>query len=196
MSLIIENILDLIENYGEDEVNMILSDFSCPINSDIETFLKDKAIVFAKQKIAVTYIVSDGTSGKLLGYFSLANKAIQINDNAIESKTLKNRIHRFSSYDKDNGYTVPVYLLAQLGKNYNVEDGESVHIEELMSFVYCVCSKIQHLIGGSLIYLDVDCKNEKLIDLYHDSCGFVPFGKRISSKDGKTYKLMIKYLPS
>ncbi len=196
MSLLIENILDLIENYGEDEVDTILSDFSCPINSDIEIFLRDKAIEFAKQKIAITYLVSDDTNGNMLGYFTLANKAIQINDNAIESKTLKKRISKFSSYDKENGYIVPMFLLAQFGKNFSVEDGNCVHMEELMGLVCQVINRVQHIIGGSLIYLDVDSENTKLIDLYHDTCGFVQFGNRTSSNDQKNYTMMIKYLSS
>lgn len=33
------NILDLIDMVGEDEVNRILSDFSCDKNAEIETFV-------------------------------------------------------------------------------------------------------------------------------------------------------------
>lgn len=33
----------LISQIGEDNVKNILSDFSCPINSDIETFLRKKS---------------------------------------------------------------------------------------------------------------------------------------------------------
>ena len=46
---------DMIEQLGEIETKTILSDFSCPLNKDVETFLRTKAIEFAKQRIASTH---------------------------------------------------------------------------------------------------------------------------------------------
>ncbi len=57
MNLVLENILDLINEYGEEDVKAILSDFSCPKNVDIEDFLKDNSIIFAKKKLVRTYIL-------------------------------------------------------------------------------------------------------------------------------------------
>ena len=51
------NILDMINVIGEDSVNLILSDFSCPLNLDIEFFLAKKAISFARQGSAQTHLV-------------------------------------------------------------------------------------------------------------------------------------------
>lgn len=48
------NIEDMIEIYGEDKTKSILADFSCPLNRDVENFLKFKAIEFSKQSIAKT----------------------------------------------------------------------------------------------------------------------------------------------
>ena len=62
MSVIIENILDVIESNGEDETLSDLSSFSCPMNLEIEDFLRCKAIDFAKRKLSVTYIVTDLSS--------------------------------------------------------------------------------------------------------------------------------------
>jgi hypothetical protein len=51
----------LLNKIGEDRVTLLLSSFSCPLNVDIEGFLKRKAIGFARQGIAITYIViADG----------------------------------------------------------------------------------------------------------------------------------------
>lgn len=47
----------LIEELGEDTVKDILSSFSCPLNPDVEGFLKHKAIDFAKQSWAQTHLV-------------------------------------------------------------------------------------------------------------------------------------------
>lgn len=50
------NLSEMITQLGENEVKSILSDFSCPLNADVEHFLKHTAIEFAKQSIASTYI--------------------------------------------------------------------------------------------------------------------------------------------
>ena len=42
---------------GEDTLVQLLSEFSCPLNPDVERFLKQQAIEFAKKHQAVTYIV-------------------------------------------------------------------------------------------------------------------------------------------
>ena len=53
------NILDMIEAIGEKSVNLILSDFSCPKNVEIEAFIRKSAVDFAKRKISVTHSVMD-----------------------------------------------------------------------------------------------------------------------------------------
>ena len=78
MGLLIENILDLIEISGECNVKKELSAFSCPNNYEIEYFLKNNAIDFAKQKLSVTYIVRDEDDGSFLGYFTLGIKAVEV----------------------------------------------------------------------------------------------------------------------
>lgn len=51
------NILDMLEYVGEDSCQHILSSFVCPLNPDVEDFIHTKAILFAKQRIAVSYLV-------------------------------------------------------------------------------------------------------------------------------------------
>ena len=62
MKIAVWNILDMVEEYGEDSVKEILSVFSCKkdreagsLNPDIEHFIRDNAIQFARQKISVSY---------------------------------------------------------------------------------------------------------------------------------------------
>ena len=43
------NLAMMIEELGEGETKRILSDFSCPLNPDVEFFISKKAIEFAKQ---------------------------------------------------------------------------------------------------------------------------------------------------
>lgn len=57
MSLAVENILGIIDRDGEEELALDLSSFSCGVNDEIQTFLTDKAIEFARKKMSITYLV-------------------------------------------------------------------------------------------------------------------------------------------
>lgn len=48
------NLKDMIQELGEGRTKEILSEFSCPLNKDVEFFLHCKAIEFARQGIAQT----------------------------------------------------------------------------------------------------------------------------------------------
>lgn len=59
--------------YGEDNCQSLLSSFRCPLNYDIQSFLHNKAISFAKQHLAMTFLVFTlynnhpaGTDGEIL----------------------------------------------------------------------------------------------------------------------------------
>ena len=88
------NLVDLLEAIGEDRTKSILSDFSCPLNKDIDDFLHTKAILFEKQGIAATHLVFKEYKGErvLVGYFSLANKLLTVSKKALPSKTLQKKI--------------------------------------------------------------------------------------------------------
>lgn len=82
------NILELLAVYEEQQLQSILSHFICPKNLDVEDFIHNKAIEFAKQRIAITYLIfSNSNPPQLLGYFTLANKFVSIVEDAL-SKTL------------------------------------------------------------------------------------------------------------
>ena len=198
MSLIVDNILDMIELVGEEETLQDLAGFSCPRNKEIEEFLLKNAIEFAKRKMSVTYVVSDSEDGSILGYFTLANKALEIKADAI-SKGLSKKVSRYGILDEAGGsYTVHSYLLAQFGKNYAVDNGNRIHAADLMFQVDAVIQRIQHMIGGGLIYLDVektddpDKQYEKLVGMYQKTANYVRFDERHSLSDGKDYVMMIK----
>lgn len=48
----IVNLKHVIDEFGEDRTKAILSEFSCPLNQDMEKFIKEKAIEFTKQGLA------------------------------------------------------------------------------------------------------------------------------------------------
>lgn len=51
------NLKIMLEELGEERAAELLSKFSCPLNRDVETFLRKKAIEFAKQGFSQTHIV-------------------------------------------------------------------------------------------------------------------------------------------
>ena len=50
------NLLEMLDTYGEEKLQAILSRFMCPQNTDVENFIQTKAIGFARQRLAMTYL--------------------------------------------------------------------------------------------------------------------------------------------
>ena len=193
MSLAIENILDIMVYEGEEELELILSEFISQKNDEIQTFLKDKAIEFAKKKLSITYLVTDSENGKLLGYFTLAHKVLEVPALGLSS-TVRRKMSRYSTLDNRNeSYMISAFLLAQFGKNFNEEKERRVSGAELMDCVDEVLKRIQHQIGGAVVYLDCEDK-EKLIEFYENTAGYKQISERISERDHIRYLQFYKFI--
>lgn len=193
MNVVIENVLDLLESGGEVQLARDLSAFSCPQNAEIETFIRQRAIDFARRKLSITYLVTDLADGELLGYFTLAHKAIEIEAEGL-SQTSRRRIGRYARYDSEQGtYSVSAFLLAQLGKNFAVENGSRLSGVELMESALDILADIQHRIGGGLVYLDAEDRPE-LRHFYENKARCTLFGERHSESDATTYLQYMKFL--
>lgn len=191
------NLEDIVEQYGEDRVKTILADFSCELNRDVDDFLKTKAIEFSKQSIAKTqlvYYIEDEDnqieSKRLVGYFSLSHKTINVFHKAL-SKKLIGRIHRFARYNYDDkSYTLPVILIGQLGKNFKDGNNKFITGRDLLELAIESVSMVQKTIGGRFVFLESEDK-DKLKEFYRQN-GFVEFGKR--KLDGDETNLDGRYL--
>ena len=191
MQVITENILDIIENSGENDLINDLSAFSSPRNPEIEEFIRSKAIDFAKRKLSITYLVNDLSDGNILGYFTLTHKSIIISDVNLSSTTRK-KLARYSRMDKVSGnYMASAFLLAQFGKNYSVDGGNRISGAELMKFATDVLTNIQRQIGGGIVYLDCEDK-PKLVSFYTDQ-NFKRFDDRFSSEDNQEYIQFMRF---
>ena len=82
----------MINAIGEEELHLILSDFSCPKNHEIEEFVRKNAIEFAKRKMSITYLVVYGES-RIVGIFTLTHKAVQLLDTGLTG-TVRRKIQR------------------------------------------------------------------------------------------------------
>ena len=179
------NLAELLKGIGEDETKHILSSFYCPLNSDVESFLKTKAIEFSKQGIAKTQLVfwasEDEAEKELVGYYALATKSFSIRKNDV-SKSAYRRISKYGTYDdRIKECTVPSILIGQLGKNY--ADGNNCLISgaELLELAINRIRTIQNQTGGRYTYLECEDK-PKLLDFYTQN-GFTSFGRRTLDKD-------------
>ena len=187
------NILDLLDAVGEDEVRSILSDFSCPKNQEIEKYLLNNALDFAKRKMSITYLVYDELS-QFIGYFTLTHKSSLIPKDKL-SGTSQKKIEKHAKFDESiNCYDVSAFLLAQFGKNYAVDDGKTVSGDHLMDDVFSILSEVQHLIGGEVVFLECEEK-EKLLSFYkNDNNSFKLYGERISEKEKKKYLQLLRFV--
>ena len=178
---------DMVEKLGEQKTREILSQFSCPLDRDVEDFIHNNAIEFAKQSISSTHIITTSYKGApvIVGYYTLANKNIIVSSNNI-SNTLKRRISKFGIYDSDQkGYRIAAPLIAQLGKNFTNGYDKLITGDELLLLACQQVAQVQEIIGGKIVYLECE-DNPKLIDFY-SSNGFVNFGKRQLDQDEKEF---------
>lgn len=185
------NILDLLETLGEDEVCSILSEFSCPKNTEIEDFLHSNAIEFAKRKMSISYLVFNDTQ-EFVGYFTLTHKMSSIPCDTL-SKTSCKKLSMHSKLNENTlNYDVSAFLIAQFSKNYAVQDGNAITGDCLMDYVFDILFRIQHLVGGGVVFLECEEK-QKLLDFYQNQNNrFKPYGERYSVKDNKKYIQLLR----
>ena len=193
----------MLETLGEESVKGILSDFSCPLNQDVEYFLQKKAIDFAKNGWAQTHLVfaSYQKEWVLVGYFALSNKYIKISAKYLgkASGTLRKRIRKFASYDADlKAYILSAPLIAQLGKNYRNGYNELITGAELLNEACRKIGKIQLDLGGRFAYLE--CEDKIKLTQFYEQNGFCEFDCRTLDRDetermdGTYLVQMLKYI--
>ncbi|MBQ6435325.1 MAG: hypothetical protein IJM82_07030 [Synergistaceae bacterium] len=180
-----KNILDMLEQSGEERIKSFLQTFSCPVNPSIENFFRNRSIDFARRKLSITYIVSDMEDGLILGCFALTHKAVLISSSNL-SNTSRKQLERFARLDRATGdYMASAFLVAQFGKNYGVDNGKRITGSELMDIVNDVLINIQREIGGGIIYLD--CEDNENLTRFYVSEKFRKFGERFSDEEEQKY---------
>lgn len=195
----IVNLNTMIEEIGEEAVKSYLSCFSCPQNQDVEMFLKQKAIEFAKQGLSQTHLVMMPYQGKpvLVGYFTLANKNIAISTKKLSSN-LKRRIKKFATHDPGTkSYYIAAPLIAQLGKNFSNGYNKLITGDELLSLACEKVSIVQMAIGGRVVY--VECEDKPQLTEFYSRNGFYEFDTRKLERDeteleGEYLVQMLRYL--
>ena len=180
------------EEAGEPALVELLSGFSSPKNKDVERFLKKSAIEFTKKNQSVTYLVFSKENGALLGYFTIALKALTIRGETV-SKTMKRKLLRISELDeKSDTYTMSAYLIAQLGKNYAGGMEKKITGAELLELAWGIIERMQYLGGGLVVFLEAN-NEEKLLSFYNTN-RFVQFDTRLTASDPENQHELIQLL--
>ena len=192
-NFIVLNIREYLENddgrLGEEKLLQFLSEFSCPLNKDVERFLKHQAVEFAKKHQAVTYLVLSLEDAELLGYFSITIKPLVVKAEPF-SNTVKRKLARFSEIDKgEQTYNLAAYLIAQLGKNYSDGRDKEITGAELLELAWSVIEDMQYMGGGIVVFLEAN-NEEKLLSFYRDN-KFRQFDTRLTeSKQAEPHELV------
>lgn len=170
---------------GENKAKEILSNFECPLNKDVEYFIKEKALQFLKMRISQTFLVSTSFKGQnvIVGYFALTNKITKIKKSSL-SNSLKKRISRFAEQSTTEKYFyVSLPLIGQLGKNYKNNYNSLISGDELLKLACDKVIEAQNILGGKFAF--VECEDKEKLKEFYESNGFVCFGKRNLEKDEK-----------
>ena len=166
---------------GEQKLNKWLLSFSCPINPDVEHFLRCNAVEFTKKDQSVTYLVLRNDNAELAGYFSLALKPVSVRAEHL-SKSAARKLSRVSVLNEENNtYTASAYLIAQLGKNFALPEHTQMNGNTLLEIALDTVRKGKYFFGGVIAFLE--CEDvDALIDFYTRN-GFKYFDSRITSGD-------------
>ena len=164
----------------EQELQKLLSYFSCPANPDVEHFLHCNAVEFTKKDQSVTYVVFSDNDD-LAGYFSLALRPVSVRADSI-SKSAAKKLSRVSVLNEENNtYTASAYLIAQLGKNFALPECERIDGAMLLEIALDTIQRGKYYFGGVIVFLE--CEDVDALMSFYMRNGFKYFDSRITSGD-------------
>lgn len=192
MNFNVVNIIDLLESVGEKEVRSALQEFECERNSEIEIFLKNNAIDFAKRKISVTHLILDD-NGQIAAYFTLTHKPSNISSLSLSKSAIKT-LSRYAILDRDsNSFNISAFLIAQFGKNSAYNGSGNISGNELMDFCFEILESVQKQVGGGIAFLECEDKKQLLNFYQNENNRFRIFGERFSESEGKKYIQLLRF---
>ena len=180
---------------GEAVLSSTLSSFAVPLNSEVEDFIRKKALQATKLKSSISYLVIDEDLADVVGYFTLLVKPFTIQAASLSSKN-RRLIARFAEENTEAGdYTASVYLIAQIGKNYAIEEPLQISGGDLLNMALDKLRAAQDLVGGKLVLVEREADRAKLLEFYNAN-GFKSWTGRYDKKDQVQYDQMIRVLES
>ena len=177
--------------FGDEALSKVLSTFSCPLNNEVENFLKYKAVVSSRLQTSQTYLVMSD-DGDLLGYYTLVLKSFSVVGTQLSGGN-RRLISRFAQEDDAGNFHAAVYLIAQIGKNYAVEENKRISGSELIGMALDEFRAIKSRVGGKLVMVEREDDRPKLLTFYQAN-GFKSWSKRSDVKDNVCYDQMFATL--
>jgi len=158
-----------------EELLSFLSDFKCSRNKDSEYFLKKLAPRHEKKDISRTYLLVDTDEPKIMGYFTLALKCLNL-----DKADLKPDIVELMNLNEG---VAQAYMLGQLARADGAEKGSGkIMLDSALKTVI----KGKNMFGCRMVRLD--CKDE-LIGYYTEQ-GFQHIRKNID----KDLNQMVRFI--
>ena len=159
---------------GKDEIKKILSDFSCPLNPDVEYFMREKAYEFEKANLARTYLVYAQPKSKeplLVGIYALGHSDIEV-----DRKLSRNQKRKIFGTTYALGKRLTTLLIGQLSKNYTDNNNQYITGDILLSLAFSRIGEI-HKIFPSVV-THIDCKDDPNLRKFYEKHGFQLFKKK------------------
>lgn len=178
---------------GEENAELVLGTFDCPLNPEVQNFLSRKALQAEKLKSAIIYLVFGSDTSCLLGYFTLVLKPFSVERDKLSSKN-RRLVSRFAELNERTGeYTAALYLIAQVGKNFAVAEPERIPGKALVELALERLRAAQGIVGGKLVLVEREADRPNLLAFYN-SCGFKSWNRRYDKGDAIEYDQMIRVL--
>ena len=182
------SLADLHAEMGEERLSRLLAGFSCAgLNDEVENYLKETALRHTLKDTSVTHLVLSADMKTCLAYYTLAIKPFSISAARITARQ-KKEMHdvaklRVEASNKE--YSIAAYLIAQIGRNFAIENG-GVTGDEILDLAFEQIRGIKRQVGGKVVFVEYEKNKPKLLDFYKRNL-FEEF--KMPSDDDKDGKL-------
>jgi hypothetical protein len=150
----LQEVIDLV---GENRINEVLATFDCCRNTEVQEFLRTKAVSMEKSHNAATYldIISNADNTySIKGYFTIALQVLNI------TYDIPNKDRRIITAGKIKRENIAGYLIGQIAKCNGVAKGYG---KFLVNTAIEIIKIANSLVSGRILYLD--CK-DVLVNYY------------------------------
>jgi len=151
-----------LSEFPEERVSKMLSSFSCEKDRDVESFLREKAIVQEKKQISRTYLIFTSERNEIAAYFSIAISSMDVTDLECSNELRKKM--------NINNKLAQSYLIGQLGRS----DGSPKGLGKFMILSAIERIKDANLKVGCRV-IRLDCRSP-LVKYYNEN-GFILAGR-------------------
>ena len=166
----------MITDYGEEILGRMFADYESVYKSSVDDFLSKNSIPMEKRGECRTYIAINPNDSKIIGFFSIGVRCLQIPDGCGLSKTMLRKLNR----SEDN--VAQAYLLGQLSRAEGYKGFGRILIDEALKKI----KEAYEIVGCRLVR--IDC-TDRLIG-YYEEHGF-HYVKKNADKDLKQMLMII-----